>query len=223
MLMKCLSKARAHMAPIARTGDSTRNGLRGRHTATPQARDHARGTDAIHRFSRGFTLVEAAVAATVFGVTVAVGIPALSSTVEHWQVRSATHRITTSLATARLHAATRNHVVTVCPSIGDGRCLPDGTWHQGWMIYADRTREDHPLSPDDILEIQQGLHRRHVLRTSAARPRIRFQGSGSSGGSTATFSLCDVETERLVARIILNNAGRSRTEHEHPADARCPR
>lgn len=169
----------------------------------------------------GLTLLETVVTVGIVGIVVGIGAPAMSASVEQWNARAATHRLTTSLATARLLAVTRNRPVSLCPSSGDGRCTLDGTWHRGWMIYLDTARSDQPRLPDDIVELQPGLRGDLTLRTSVARPRIRFQPDGRSSGATATFSLCKPSDARLLARVVLNNAGRARTEHHAVQDASC--
>ena len=170
--------------------------------------------------ARGFTLMELLVAMGVMGVLLGIGVPSFHSLQRSMAAASAFHLFTTSLATARGTAITRGVPVSLCPSVDGERCQKTTTWDQGWIVFEDADHKTQPASSDAILHRFTGLDRGMVLRSTAGRTLVRFHPSGMAPGTNVSLRLCSSGDRSYLGSVILNNAGRPRTERK--VDATCP-
>ena len=110
--------------------------------------------------------------------------------------------------------------MTVCPSLGDGRCRAEPDWSAGWLVYRDVRRRDQPQSSGDILyEARRPLHGSVQARASVGRVRVRYQPDGRSGGNNLTIRVC--VGALAGGEVIVNNVGRVRSKRS-PAGTPCP-
>lgn len=168
----------------------------------------------------GFTLIELLVTLAILAIALSLGAPALSSLVRHARVSNTYHLLTTSLAAARLAAVKNGTSVTMCPSSDGITCRNDEIWETGWLLYIDPGRADQPADAKAIL---QSIDRRSghlALRSTPGRTRIRFSPDGWSYGSNLSIRLC-ASDGRFLGQIVVNNAGRPRTEH-YTVPRPCP-
>lgn len=170
--------------------------------------------------ARGLTLLELLVAIAVMGVLLGVGVPSFQSLQRSMAASSAFHLFTTSLATARATAVTRGVPVSLCPSVDGQQCQKSTSWDQGWIVFEDSAHKTQPASPDSVLHRFTGLDHGMVLRSTAGRTLVRFHPSGMAPGTNVSMRLCSFADQRYLGSVILNNAGRPRTERK--ADATCP-
>lgn len=168
----------------------------------------------------GFTLLELIVVLTVLAAVAALGIPVLSRLAQAVRITTAAHALTTSLATARMSAITLRTPVTVCPSRDARRCERNLVWENGWMVFIDRSRRGTPASPADVLQHSDPDLRGLALRSTVGRHYVRYQSDGFSSGSTATIRLCSREPALELMKVVVNNAGRVRSERL-PPKTRC--
>lgn len=170
----------------------------------------------------GFTLAELLVAVAILAVVLAAGLPALRSLREQHAAQGAFHGLTTALMGARMAAIQRGRPVTVCPSADGLRCRDDLVWDAGWLVFADPRRQAQPGQASDILWAERRLPGQVVIRSTAGRPRVRYQATGFSGGNNASLRLCSRDG-RLLGSVVVNAGGRARSERI-PAgrDLPCP-
>lgn len=166
----------------------------------------------------GFSLIELLTTLAVAAILLGLALPGFRETLQRQRAASTTHALATQLAQVRNTAISRRMPVTVCPSLGDGRCRAEPDWSAGWLAYHDPLRSDQPRSPADILREE---HRPadgpvRILGT-AGRLRVRYQPSGRSGGTNLTLRVCT--GMELRGEIIVNNVGRARTRR---AQGACP-
>lgn len=171
------------------------------------------------RTARGFTLLELMITLAVLAIALGVGAPAMGALLEHTRATRTLHLATSALATARMEAIRRNRPVSVWPSADGHRCRADPVWSAGWIIFVDADRTGQPGSAEDVMHVFDGIGGNLGFRATVGRPLIRFAPSGWSAGSNATLRLCS--TGRELARVIVNNAGRVRTER-HRSPPACP-
>ncbi len=169
----------------------------------------------MHR-ERGLTLIELAVTLAVLAICAAVGVPTLRTFIHQQRASAAMGSLTAHLASARMAAITHNRAVLVCPADQAATgCVQDVDWSRGWIAFFDPDRNRRPDRPDQVIAVQQpdssGILR---MFTSGGRRQLRYLPDGRSAGSNVTFELCDAD--HLLGRVIVNNAGRARTER--PAD-----
>lgn len=167
----------------------------------------------------GFSLLESMIVLAVVAILAGLALPGFQDTLRRQRATTTMHLLATQLAQVRNTAITRQTPVTVCPSLGNGRCRAEPDWSAGWLAYHDPLRSDQPRSPADILREE---HRPadgpvKVLGT-AGRLRVRYQPSGRSGGNNVTLRICVGST--LHGEVIVNNVGRARTRRV-PPDAPC--
>ena len=170
--------------------------------------------------ARGVTLIELLVAMTVMAVLLGIGVPAFESLQRRMRADTTFHLITTALATARVTAVTRGVPVSLCPSADGQRCDSNTSWEHGWIVYEDAARATQPRSGTAILHRSSGLKGAMVLRSTAGRTLLRFQPSGMASGSNVSLRLCSASDGTHLGSVIVNNAGRARTERGRGAT--CP-
>jgi len=168
----------------------------------------------------GFTLIELMTTLSVLAVIVAIGMPAMAVIRRSAQVSAAFSQLTTSLATARIMAVSRNRAVTVCPSSDGSTCRADLNWSSGWIIYLDPAREAQPASGDLVMQVAEAPNG-IAVRSTVGRHRVRYLPNGMSSGTNVSFSLCSTREARLIGRVVVNNAGRTRSERTDLASP-CP-
>ena len=164
--------------------------------------------------ARGFTLIEMMVVLAVLAVLVGVAAPAFAGLLRSAREAGAYHLLTTTLVSARMHAVTHGVPVTVCPSADGITCREDLVWEDGWIVYTDAGRHGQPQAREDVVQRLDGVGRGLALRSSPGRHRVRFTPLGWSYGSNVSIRLCDEREALLLGAVILNNAGRPRSERE---------
>lgn len=170
---------------------------------------------------KGFTLLELMVTLAVLVVTLTLGVPAFAGLQQRARTASAFHLLTTSLATARLSAVKHGEAVSICPS-SDGQTCRDGVvWDDGWILFADPEHDDQPASVAAVLQRIDGISNGLALRSTQGRTQVRFTPNGWAYNSNLSIRLCDEKNALLLGKVVVNNAGRPRSERYDEAPA-CP-
>ncbi|MET0889595.1 prepilin-type N-terminal cleavage/methylation domain-containing protein [Stenotrophomonas sp. SAM-B] len=157
----------------------------------------------------GLTLLELMATLAVLGLLVAVAAPSFIETVSSLRADALRMQLNSAFSGARMAAVTRRENVSVCPSDDGRRCTAE--WSKGWLTYRDPLRRPQPAAEQDILQYYPGQTALTLLApTSAGRPRLRFRPDGSSMGINLTVTIC--ARGRRHSRVIVNNAGRARSE-----------
>jgi type IV fimbrial biogenesis protein FimT len=170
----------------------------------------------------GFTVVELLVVVLVLAVTAGLAAPAFSAMRERNQATAAFHQLTASLAGARIAAVHMGRPVTLCPTQDGRSCRRDLVWDEGWMTYLDPGRNDQPLRRDDVIQHVTGPGPSLAVRSTLGRHRIRFQPSGWASGANISLRVCSRSRAQLLGSVIVNNAGRPRTERQEGSPGSCP-
>ncbi len=171
------------------------------------------------RPQQGFTLLECLISMAVLVLVAGIGVPGFQSLARAHHVRATVADLSADFALARVSAISRGVPVVACPTHDGLRCIRDSEWARGWMVFPDADRNHQPDTPDDVISVRQTKNPRLRVFTNAGRPQLRYLPSGMSAGSNLTVSICD--GSRVAARVVVNNAGRVRSERPaRPAD--CP-
>ena len=159
----------------------------------------------------GFSLVEALTVMAITTIGLLVGVPSFQGMSERARVSSAMHLLTAHMASARSTAITYRIPTVVCPSNRAGGCRTDGDWSQGWLMFFDKDGNRQPDVREDILRDENApIHPSLRILSSTGRPQLRYLPDGRSSGSNITVRLC--REDALLAQIVVNNAGRVRSE-----------
>jgi type IV fimbrial biogenesis protein FimT len=161
---------------------------------------------------RGLTLLELITTVAIIAILAGVAVPGFGALRDRTRASTTAHSLTASLMAARMAAISRRHPVSVCPSRGGDACDGAGSWSDGWIVFADPGRAGQPSSPAAVLTRVDGLG--EGLRVSGSRGRdlVRYQPDGRASGTNISFRLCEARGERLLARVVVANSGRTRTE-----------
>jgi type IV fimbrial biogenesis protein FimT len=170
----------------------------------------------------GFTFVELAVALAIASVLVLYGVPTMGRAMDNNKVIGAASELSVALALARSTAIGQHHTVVVCPSIDTQRCSDGGSWNRGWIVFDDLNGNDEH-EPSEALHSAQNAFGDDgmMVYTTAGRPRVRYQPTGTAGGSNLTFTVCRRNGSDIGRRLIINNVGRVRMEPGLGEGVRC--
>lgn len=171
---------------------------------------------------RGFTLVELMATLAVLAISLGLAVPAFTGLQRRVRAADAYSELTTSLAAARLLAVRLRQPVSICPSRDGRRCLDSVVWSDGWIIYADPDRNRQPAGPSAVLHRGEPIEAALALRSTSGRKLVRFLPTGWASGSNLSVRLCSRASGRLLGKVIVNNAGRPRTEHLEDDGTACP-
>lgn len=169
----------------------------------------------------GLTLVELLATLAIVAIILSAALPSFASLVRRSNEAATYHLLRTSLAFARLRAVKDNAPVTLCPSTDGRNCRVDSVWSDGWIMYRDPGREEQPHTPAAVIRHVDDVAPGLLIRSTTGRRRIRFLPGGWAYGSNLTIRVCEGVSGDLLGSVIVNNAGRPRTER-YPAGVRCP-
>ncbi|MGO1540478.1 MAG: GspH/FimT family pseudopilin [Luteimonas sp.] len=170
------------------------------------------------RKDAGLTLIELLTTLAIAAVTLTLGLPVFSDTLERTRVSTTLHRVSADLAMARSTAIMRRAQVVVCPRTANFRCRSDSDWGQGWIVFTD---DDGNRQPDDDAHILRvgdpPAHR--SLAIDSTRRFLRYQRDGRSAHSNQTVRVCS--GNHLAGTVVVNNLGRVRSARPTRKTA-CP-
>jgi type IV fimbrial biogenesis protein FimT len=171
------------------------------------------------RRARGFTLVELMMTLAVFAILVTAAMPALGSLIESTESRTGRSALITALNTARIFAASKNVYAVACPSTDREYCGRTTEWQRGWIVFIDADGDGVRDTGEDLLEVTQAQPEGVAITSTAGRTRIIYRPDGSATGSNVTFTVCDRRGPEHASALVINNAGRVRTDKPTPTAA----
>jgi len=157
----------------------------------------------------GFTLLELLVSLSIAAILLTIAIPAWHSWVQSSRIQSYSHTLFAQMQMARAAALSGHQDVVFCPSADQQTCKDTAAWQEGWILFRDEDGDANFGGQDVLLRVQAG-QTQIAISSAASRTRIRFQPSGTTGGSNGTYLFCDTSTQVLPVAIILSRTGRAR-------------
>ncbi|WP_171016000.1 GspH/FimT family protein [Ramlibacter sp. 2FC] len=167
----------------------------------------------------GLTLIELMVTIAIAAILAGLAAPSFREMLVANSLKSNASAMLSSLLLARGEAIKRNGRVALCKSATGTACTTDGSWEQGWIVFAD-------VNNNAALDAGETV----VQRTAALGNGLRLTGNGnianyvsySGMGETrmtagnfqsGTFTLCQLSASGGKARdIVISATGRPRIE-----------
>lgn len=168
------------------------------------------------RRASGFTLIELVVTLAVFGVLLALAMPALRDLVINTRLSTASSEMQTALGLARNEAITRHQSVSVCPSANGTTCSGDWNNEQGVIVLTD--------SDSQVLKyIQINTASIKIItggNNFGGSNSISFGAAGRLASTTSdgTLKFCDTSTSNYGRQLQVFWIGRV----ESSKNAICP-
>ena len=170
----------------------------------------------------GMTLMELLTALAVFAVLATLAAPSFQTL--HWNSRrtTAVNGFLHMLFLARSEAIKRGQVVSVCHSRDGQRCDPGFDWSDGWIVFANRDRDEPPVrdAAEELIVASPGWPGVSITsnrRAYSFRPVAQAVVNG-------TIVFCDQRGSTQARAIIISHTGRPRVA-QLDADGkplRCP-
>ncbi|HYP69254.1 MAG TPA: GspH/FimT family pseudopilin [Variovorax sp.] len=163
------------------------------------------------RRDSGLTVIELAFGLAILAVLLGLGIPAFRALLERHRISAAMFAVSSQFAAARMTAVSQRQVVALCPARGADACSGEGDWSGPWLMYRSRRRVSQPASSTDVLQRIPAPGRGALrLLSNTGRPALHYLPDGRSPGSNLRLRVC--KDGRLRGEIIVNNAGRTRSQ-----------
>ena len=185
--------------------------------------DHPRSVTAPQR---GFTLSETLITLAITGLLLGLAAPTLHSVVLNNRMTSEVNTLVAALQTTRSEAIKRGQVATLCPSSDSKTCVSAASdytwWHKGTLLFVDSNENNQLDDGEPLVLVHQKAGGDLTIKTSKARPRIKYQPNGFSSGTDATFAFCDARGTAFVRYVTVSNTGRPRISRTSNSGLSCP-
>jgi type IV fimbrial biogenesis protein FimT len=163
------------------------------------------------KLNSGITVIELIIAIAIAATLGLFTINGIASIVHKSRASFAGIQLVDSLTRARTLAITRESDVVLCPSSDGAHCSGGDRWESGWIAFGDITEDGERRGNEPLLIAQGSLGAKTHLISTQGRTRLRFQPTGSNGGSNVTFTLCDGRGPTFAVSWILSNTGNVRS------------
>lgn len=154
------------------------------------------------------TLIEQVMVLLIITAVTSMSIPVMAKLLGRNHLQVAQADFIAALRHARETAITSGRRTLFCPSRDGSRCGDGSHWEDGWLLAHDA---DHNDQPDNRpLRVGSGYSDKLIIRSSTARPVVRFHPDGTARGSNLTLLFCQRSGTERVLSVVVSNAGRVR-------------
>jgi type IV fimbrial biogenesis protein FimT len=171
----------------------------------------------------GITLVEMLTTLTIVAVLATVAVPSFHTFHLNSRRASVVNGFLHSLFLARSEAIKRVQTVSVCRSSDGRNCDPrTGDWTRGWIVFANRDRDDPPErdAGEELIASSEGWPGGSI---TSNRRAYSFRPT-TQGVVNGTIIFCDSRGSSHARAIIISHTGRPRVAQRDAAGKplRCP-
>jgi type IV fimbrial biogenesis protein FimT len=161
----------------------------------------------------------------IVAIVLTLAVPGFARLISRSRMTTAVNTLVTNLQLARSEAVKRGSRVALCPVVPGSSplaCADSTSWQGGYIVFSNPNNADTPGSADQVIRhVQGGANATISVSTSAGRKRITYQSDGTSSGTNATFTFCDVNGRVPPQAVIVSNPGRPRISFNNGALS-CP-
>jgi type IV fimbrial biogenesis protein FimT len=154
------------------------------------------------------TLVEQIMVLLIITTVTSLSIPVMAKLLGRNHLQVAQSDFIAALRHARETAIMSGRRTLLCPSRDGSSCGNDARWEDGWLLAHDADHNDQPDSRP--LRVGSSYRDRLIIRSSTARPIVRFHPDGTAQGSNLTLLFCQRSGAERVLSVVVSNAGRVR-------------
>ena len=161
-----------------------------------------------HSAVKGFSLIELLVVMALLVILAGIGVPALWSLQQQFQVRSVSQQLQQFIHATKAAAIGNNATAVLCKTdfTEPLMCSDDPVdWNYRWLIFVDINNNRQPDGDDELLTVAQQVPDQCVIK--ANRQRIIFKANGLINSSSGTFTVVCGDYQRSV---VINFLGRVR-------------
>jgi type IV fimbrial biogenesis protein FimT len=158
----------------------------------------------------GFTAIELLTTTTVACILLALGIPALKTTLQNNRMASARNSITTHLNLARSEAVKRGIGIVLCPSLSGNNCRNSTLWSDGFMLFVDSNRSRQYEPGEQVLRYIDPGNASIRINSSTGRRKVVYNQYGFASGYNLTFTFCEASNLVQPVAVIVSSSGRAR-------------
>lgn len=164
----------------------------------------------------GFTLAELLMTLALLAVLSAAALSSLSGLLLESRMTRQVNGLVHGVHLAKSTAQLRLTDVALCKSPDGERCVHEGEWHDGWLLFANEDR-DHPpqADPGEACLAAGGAWRGGRIR---ANRRFFVFRPATTRSTNGTFVFCDRRGESAARALIVSYTGRPRTARRGPGD-----
>ena len=171
----------------------------------------------------GTTLVELLTTLTIVAILATVAVPSFHTIYLNSRRAAVVNGFLHSLFLARSEAIKRAQIVSVCPSSDRRNCEPNaGDWTRGWIVFANRDRDDPPVRDpgEHLIAHSEGWPGGSI---TSNRRAYSFRPT-TQGVVNGTIVFCDARGPAHARAIIISHTGRPRVAQLDAAGKplRCP-
>jgi type IV fimbrial biogenesis protein FimT len=157
----------------------------------------------------GLTVLELLFALLVLGVLLGVGAPAMQHLLLDARLTAQVNQLVHGIHMARHTAQKRGHHAVLCKSADGAGCAPDGAWHEGWIVFINRDRDNPPqVDPDEPVLLVAPPYRDGSITANRQAFVFRpFEVRDTNG----SLLVCDRRGRTRGRMVIISYTGRPRT------------
>lgn len=176
----------------------------------------------IRRCANGYNLYELIITTAVVAIVASIGVPSFAGMIADHRLRTDVDALFHAVHLARQESVYRRRAVTLCPTLGDQKCLAGTDWSTGWMIFVNLDR-DFPATLDPgepVLRQHSGSRHNQV---TANRRSFSFRTT-ELRATNGTFVFCDRAGRTEPRALVVSYTGRPRVTRQNRSGEpyRCP-
>ena len=160
------------------------------------------------RRQAGFSLIEQIMALLIVAVLITVAVPSMHQFIRQHRLQVVQSDYIAGLRYARDTAITQGVRTLFCSSRDGHSCNGTAVWNGGWLVGLDPNATGQP--DGEPLYVGGKEASALTVLASDSKKLVRFQPSGSAGGTNQTFLLCQHGDSREALLVVVANYGRIR-------------